>query len=161
MSITPSFRSRLMAAINISFAFWTVAVGWGFDLVPDFILKRIQRNDLTPCLFVLGIVLSIPFVVTYTKVGLNSAEGEKPFPETKRRHKELRRVCPEWPFIWYGMFLNMVIVFISAAVIGKNFDPDLLIMASFIGPLSLTGGLWFLFVYHVAKELFAEELDIF
>ncbi len=96
--------------------------------------------------------LFLPFVVTYTKVGLNSAEGEEPSPETKQRHAKLHCVCPAWKVVWYAFIVFVFLSWFVFPVFGLPIHP----FHGFTIGISLLSGFWLCFVYPVAKGLFLD-----
>jgi hypothetical protein len=100
--------------------------------------------------FVVACSFFLPFVITYTKVGLNSAEGEIPSPETKRRHAELHRVVPGWKVAWYGFIAFVFFCWFVLPAFRLPINP----FHGFTIGVSLLSGIWLRFVYPVARDLF-------
>ncbi len=153
--ITPSLTLRIFSAFSILYASWVYAIGFGYDVLPDFMMKIGQGDDLIAYLFITSIVFFLPFGITFTKLGLNDGAGDDPTGEIKRRHKELAKVCPAWKFIWYGIMGSILFSWVIAPLVNLKFNP----FAAFIGGISLMSGLWFLFIYHKAVDLFYEKED--
>jgi hypothetical protein len=100
--------------------------------------------------FLVSVLFFLPFVITFTRLGLNTAEGEKPSPETNQRLATLSKECRMWPVTWYGMMGLIALAWLAFLVWGDAIHP----MFAFSGAISLASGLWFAFVYPTAKRLF-------
>jgi len=121
----------------------------GMSVVPAF-------GDAVPfhVPFLITIVLSIPFVMTYTLLGLNSDDRKPPF-DVQARWNELSRVCRWWPQVWYGPQLVILVSWVLFACGIPVVNP----MHVFSGSLAGLCGLWFLLVYEHAARLFGEDVD--
>lgn len=127
----------LMGSLSLALglAFFTASVGF----VPSFL-----RSDLSLfVLFLLFIISLVPFLATYTKLGLNGEE------ESDENRKQLSKHFPYWE---------------SALVLGGIIGVGLTIALNpFIHPVyafmaggSFLSAYWFLHVYPVAKKVLAE-----
>ena len=140
--------------------FATVALTFGISLlVLTFAWRHIpipflQTNDATGLSFLITVVMAMPFVATYTTLGLNSAEGEEPSPETKARHAALRRECRIWPVAWYGGICFVAFVWVGYAAFQLPVHP----FFAFSGWIACLTGVWFLYAYPVAIRLFNGEV---
>jgi hypothetical protein len=103
--------------------------------------------------FVIAGVFFLPFVVTYTAVGLNSAEGEEPSAEIKQRHADLQRVCPAWKVMWYSFIVFIPTNWIVFRMFGLPMNP----FHGFTIGISLLSGAWLCFVYPAAKKIFIDS----
>lgn len=113
-------------------------------------LAFLRSDHATVTAFVIAVAFFLPFVITYTQLGLNSAEGEDPSPETEARHAALKRECPIWPLAWYGGIGFVGAVWIAVAAFSVPLHP----FFAFSGVISILSGIWFLSAYPVACRLF-------
>jgi hypothetical protein len=133
----------IMPSINLfcAFAFFFIGITkWDPTGKPD--------DTFTAICFMVFIASFIPFIVTYTKLGLNPPEGGPiPMPDDiKERHKTLKQSLPDWKF-----------AFPVFAVMTLCFWPILDGMFSFMFCGSLFSLYWFSRAYPVASRLFREE----
>jgi uncharacterized membrane protein HdeD (DUF308 family) len=112
-------------------------------------LAVLRTENATGFTFLLTAINAMPFIATYTKLGLNSAEGEKPSPEVKARHARLNRECRIWPTAWYGGLGFIGFVWTTNAAFGFPVHP----FFAFSGVVSVLTGVWFLFAYPIAGRL--------
>lgn len=125
-----------------------------FFLVVTFAWRRIplaflQAENAVGITFAVSVIMFIPFVITYTKLGFNSAEGEEPSPETKARHAALKRECPIWRITWYGCIGFVLFVWIGFATVQLPANP----FFALSGMMGCVTGVWFLFAYPIATGL--------
>ena len=80
-------------AILMRQVYSVIALGYGGCLlVATFVWRAIpfdfvKSETAGAIAFAISAAMSVPFVTTYTRLGLNCAEGEKPSPKTKARHQ--------------------------------------------------------------------------
>ena len=110
----------------------------------------LQSNNALGITFLIAGVFFLPFVVTSTRLGLNTAEGQDPSTETKRRLARLSKACPMWPITWYGSLGFIIVSWVAFAIMGDAVHP----FFAFSAAMSLASGLWFAFVYPTATRLF-------
>ncbi len=142
--------------MRLIFAIFSLAHGL-FLLVATFTWRLIpiaflQSESATGIAFVISALMFIPFVSTYTTLGLNSPEGEEQTPETKARHAALKQACPIWSLAWYSGLGFVLFVWIGCTYLQIPAHP----FFAFSGMISCLTGIWFLFVYPVAVKLFQE-----
>ncbi|MDP1561026.1 MAG: hypothetical protein Q8M16_06490 [Pirellulaceae bacterium] len=109
----------------------------------------VRPMDLTGVTFAGCAIFAIPFVITYTSLGLNSAEGEQETPETKLRHKLLKSACPWWHPSWYVCIGVIVLSWILGATLKIRLD----VFVIFGSMLMMLSGIWFLTVYCTAHRV--------
>jgi hypothetical protein len=102
-------------------------------------------------IIVLGIIFFIPFVLTYSWLGLNE---EEPSHETKRRWRVLIKECPNWTISWLGLIAALVIIW-GIAWLGDC--PRANPFVAIAGAMSFISGTWLLCVYPKAIELFGSR----
>ena len=115
--------------------------------------RLFQSEQATGMAFLVAAVFFAPFVVTFTKLGLNTAEGEEPSAETKKRLAMLSKECPMWPVAWYGSIGFIALSWLGSMIVGDAIHP----FFAFSAAVSLASGMWFAFVYPTAKRLFDES----
>lgn len=134
--------ARIYGTIELLYAL----VPLGLSVMPE-----MWSDDVRGPLFAGAVLLGFPAVGTFTSLGLNTAEGERQSPETRVRWEELSAACSLWPWLWYGCFIPPAVAFLLHLMDYSVADPIHLMS----GAISCFGGLWFLFVYPVARRLFA------
>ncbi|MEM7476609.1 MAG: hypothetical protein AAF483_16600 [Planctomycetota bacterium] len=115
----------------------------------------VRPFDFTAVCFTASVFMSIPFVVTYTILGLNTAEGQKKSLETKQRHEFLRSACPWWHPMWYACTGVVLVSLVVSAVYQLPLDILLICNSMLLMPT----GIWFLTVFERAAVLFLEQTD--
>lgn len=115
-------------------------------------LTVFQSEHATVTAFLIAAVLFVPFVTTFTQLGLNTAEGESPSPETKRRLELLSSQCRMWNISWYSALGFVGISWLAFFFVGSTVHPFFAMSAG----MTALSGLWFLFVYPVARRLFKD-----
>jgi len=116
------------------------------------LFQRATTENIIPATFIVAITFFVPFVITFTKLGLNTGEGEEPSAETKKRLSTLTNACSMWPITWYGSIGFAAISWVAFFFVGDVINP----FFGFSAAVSLLSGLWFVFVYPTAKSLFAD-----
>ncbi len=137
----------IYAVITLVYGVSLLVLAFAWRLIP---LAFLQTESATGIAFVVSVVMAIPFVVTYTTLGLNSAEGEEESRETKARHASLKRDCPIWPIAWYGGIGLVFVVWVGGAALQFPVHP----FFAFSGVVSCLTAVWFMFAYPVASRLF-------
>ncbi len=127
-------------------------------LVATFVWRAIpfafvRSESASAIAFAISVALSIPFVTTYTRLGLNCAEGEKPSSVTKARHAALKAKCPLWPIAWYGSIGFVAFVWLGCPYFQLAAHP----FFAFSGVISSLTGIWLLFAYPVAEAILGGE----
>lgn len=145
-------RARL-ASVSRLYALLALAYG-GATLVASVFWRQLpwpflQSDSATGVAFVVSAAIAIPFIITYTQLGLNSAEGELASLATRSRHETLKRECPLWAKAW-NLGLAFVGVSWVIAVLSGAVHP----FFAFSAAVSCLTGIWFLFAYPVARRLF-------
>jgi hypothetical protein len=135
------------AIITLVYGIFLLAVAIVWRAIPFAFLRSDNAMGIS---FAVSAAMAIPFVVTYTTLGLNSAEGEKESPETRARHAALRRKCPIWQIAWFGGIGLILASWVGGLVFHFPVHP----FFAFSGVLSCLTGVWFLFAYPVASRLF-------
>ncbi|HCS55548.1 hypothetical protein [uncultured Rubinisphaera sp.] len=142
--------------IRQTFAFIALAIGANLAVATfawkSQFLALFQTEHAIVTSFIIAVVLFIPFVFTFTQLGLNSAEGETPSPETKRRLKLLSSQCSMWPVTWYSALGFIGFSWLAFFLVGDIVNPFFAMSAA----LASLSGSWFLFVYPVARRLFKD-----
>ena len=115
--------------------------------------QRVNSNSATGIAFVISAIFFTPFVMTYTQLGLNSAEGKESSPTTKDRHALLAQACPIWNVLWYGMIAVVMFAWVIAPLLSVRIHA----FHAFSGSISLLSGGWFAFVYPTARNLFSQS----
>jgi len=139
--------SRIFAVLSLLYGA-TLAVAtfaWKHPL-----FQLLQSESATGITFLVAAVFFVPFVTTFTQFGLNTAEGEDPSPETKQRLARLSKECPMWRVTWYGSLGFIAVSWLGFMIVGDIIHP----FFAFSAAVSLASGLWFVFVYPTARELF-------
>ncbi len=147
------FKLRIlfsMAALLHGLTIAAATVAWKHPLFAVF-----HAENATAVTFLISVVFFIPFVLTYTNLGLNSAEGKPPSPETQRRLDLLTRHCKAWPATWYGPVGFVAISWGLFFILGDSVHP----FFAFAAAMSLVSGCWFLFVYPTARSLFSDQRE--
>lgn len=145
---------RIVFAIaSLSYGCCLLLVACGVP-VPN--IDAIDPDKLMGFTFVIAGLFYLPFVISYTRLQLNSPEGEDASPETKARQKQLSQACPLWRFSWHGSIGFLVLVFVGGPLLNLRIQPFLV----FSGTIAVMTGIWFLFVYPIAVELFSEQSDL-
>lgn len=135
------------AIFVLTYGLALLVAAFAWHMIPIPFLQSANGMGTT---FAISVLLAVPFVVTYTRLGLNTAEGEHTSPETKARHSELYRECPAWPICWYGG-----LGFVGFALVGSTFlQIPIHPFFAFSATFSCLTGFWFLFAYPVALRLF-------
>ena len=135
-------RSYGMCAIMISVVMLCFALGEGLGFF-------IRPTSVTGVSFVSSALLAIPFVITYTKLGLNSAEGEEETPGTKHRHRVLQSACPWWHPSWYACIGFIGLSWLLGTFLNLRLD----VIVVFSSMIMMLNGIWFLTVYCTAHRL--------
>ena len=135
------------AVLNLSYGVLLFVATFVWRWIPNTFL---QSENTTGTLFAISVIFAIPFVGTYTRLGLNCAEGEEPSPATKARHAALNRECLVWPVAWYGGCGLVLLVWVGCSVVPLPINSFLALPAL----LSCLTGIWFLFAYPAAMRLF-------
>lgn len=104
--------------------------------------------------FAVSAALAIPFIITYTVLGLNWPQDEStpPSPETEFRHQILNRECPIWPIAWRGAVGFTGVSWATAAFTGTVHP-----FFAYSAALCCLTGTWFLFAFPIARRLFAKS----
>jgi len=122
----------------------------GFFLIGYTGWDPLARNDdgLVAICFITFITNLIPFIQTYTQLGLNSPRI-CPMPEkTRMRHDKLKSALPDWKFAFsiFGLLALCLWPFIG-------------FMFSFMCSGSLLSLYWFARAYPVAKNIFEDSMN--
>ena len=137
----------IYATLALTYGVFLLVATFMWRLIP---LAFLQSENATGITFAISVVMAVPFLITYTKLGLNSAEGEEPSPETKARQTALKQECPIWPIAWYGGIGFVLFVWVGCATFQLPAHP----FFAFNGVFGCLTGVWFMFVYPVAARLF-------
>lgn len=113
-------------------------------------LQPLHGKNILPFTFITSVVFFVPFVITYTQLGLNTAEGEKPSTESSRRLARLAAECPIWQVAWCAAIGLVSFSFFAFMLVGDSVNP----LFAFSAAISGFSGLWFAFVYPTAVRLF-------
>lgn len=113
-------------------------------------LQPLHTDNVIPTTFGVAAIFFVPFVITFTQLGLNTAEGEKSSPETTRRLSLLSTACPMWSVAWYSAIGLVVMSFGAFVIAGDSVNP----FFAFSAAISGLSGMWFAFIYPTAKKLF-------
>lgn len=138
---------RAFAAVALSYGGCLIAASFTSAL-PALQLVKDERSK--GILFFLTVSCFFPFVVAFTRFGLNAGEGQRPSPKTTSRLKELYKTCPMWRIAWFGFLSFEISSWAAFAVCGDIVDPYL----AFLGGIAALSGFWFAFVHPTAKKLF-------
>jgi hypothetical protein len=132
-----------MGIINFLLGLGFLALSVGFAPVS-------LRSDLSLIgAFVLFILSLVPFIVTFTKLGLNQ-EGEGA-EESENRRKKISERLPHWEIPLY--------VGVAAFGLSMFFRSYIHPLYAFMAIGSLFSAYWFLHVYPVAKEALKEPIQ--
>ncbi|NOX55939.1 MAG: hypothetical protein GXP27_16145 [Planctomycetes bacterium] len=140
----------------ISKIFAAVALLYGATLaIATFTWKQpmfqlFQSEHATGITFLVAGVFFLPFVITFTALGLNTAEGEASSSETKKRLAMLSKECRMWSVTWHGVIGFIMLSWLGFMIVGDAVNP----FFAFSAGISVASGLWFMFVYPTAKRLF-------
>lgn len=102
--------------------------------------------------FVPSAIAMIPFVVTYTRIGLNPPEttGDPDYQKAKDNLRKVKKVFPQWslyfnaPYILIGVFWLFL---------HNHFNP----FFTFCIGINLFSIIWFLKLYPIAKKALAPK----
>ncbi|MDF1744896.1 MAG: hypothetical protein P1V19_14465 [Gimesia sp.] len=112
------------------------------------LFQFLQFENVTVFIFFGAGFFYLPFVITYTQLGLNS-DGE-PSLETKGRREQFARASPLWSITWKGALGFIGVSWVVFMFMGNTINPFFAFSAS----ISFMSGMWFVFVYPIAKKLF-------
>ena len=144
-------RIVVALAAGVNGLLWVVAGlfgnAWGWGWFAD--------NNALGYACISCVICAIPFVVTYTQLGLNYAEDGTPqSPETENRQQRLRDECSVWPLSW-AVTQGLIVVALALVLLQPQLRVNFFFV--FFGAFSLLSCLWFLLVYPTARALFSES----
>ncbi len=139
--------SRIYGLVVLSFGIVLLVAAFGWSTLRT---SSLLPADIIPIAFIVGCVLVVPAILTYTKCGLNTDSSEKMDPEPYRRHRELRKLCPAWPYVWYGIIVMIGGSMFLAVSVPNSVNP----FFAFGGGFCVFAGIWTLYVYPIAKAAF-------
>lgn len=100
------------------------------------------------CMIVL-IVSLVPFIITYTELGLNEDSGAA-YEESQERHAILAGHLPFWAYVFPSF---IVVALLSLLLLRRLVNPFLVVFAG----VSLISFTWFAFVYPTARSVLDED----
>ena len=107
--------------------------------------------DTTAAICVVVMILSlIPFVATYTELGLNADKGDADYEESRERHARLAGHLPFWRYV-FPIFGAVALA--SFLLLGRATNTLLVIMAA----ANLLSFLWFAIVFPKARSVLDKD----
>ena len=163
MKISSSKYSRTIGTINLIYGAWAFLLSWDVYLVPNILLKFVQTDSFIYSVFIIGMLLGLPFVIQYSKLKFNlDVEGwntDTPLHrEVERRLEILDQVFPAWKYVFNSLGAFIPVSFFLGILFKKDNNVDHLAPLAFIVAIQLVSSFWFLFMDDTVVKL-AKYLD--